>query len=70
MTVWSTRFSKEGAPYAALVRLQRDDSTATGYRWAVGSGPPLKLTSGTLTRAEITTREQRPLDLVVPMLKR
>jgi HlyD family secretion protein len=64
------RFSKEGAPYAALVRLQRDDSTATGYRWAVGSGPPLKLTSGTLTRAEITTREQRPLDLVVPMLKR
>jgi HlyD family secretion protein len=64
------RFSKEGAPYAALVRLQRDDSTATGYRWAVGSGPALKLTSGTLTRAEITTREQRPLDLVVPMLKR
>ena len=42
----------------------------TGYRWAVGSGPELKLTSGTLTRAEITTREQRPLELVVPMLKR
>jgi HlyD family secretion protein len=65
-----TRFSKAGAPYAALVRLQRDESTATGYRWAVGSGPSLRLTSGTLTRAEITTREQRPLDLVVPMFKR
>ena len=64
------RFSREGAPYAAVVRLHPDQSTETGYRWAVGGGPALKLTSGTLTRAEITTREQRPLDLVVPMLKR
>lgn len=65
-----TRFSQEGAPYAALVRLQPDPGTASGYRWAVGKGPDLRLTSGTLTKAEITTREQRPLDLVVPMLKR
>jgi HlyD family secretion protein len=64
------KFTKDGAPYAAVVRLQRDDATTSGYRWAVGSGPAIKLTSGTLTRAEITTREQRPLDLVVPMLKR
>jgi HlyD family secretion protein len=64
------RFSKDGAPYAAVVRLQRDEGTTTGYRWAVGRGPSLKLTSGTLTKAEITTRERRPLDLVVPMFKR
>jgi HlyD family secretion protein len=64
------RFSREGAPYAAVVRLHPDETTESGYRWAVGGGPALKLTSGTLTRAEITTREQRPLDLVVPMLKR
>ncbi|MGY2051337.1 NHLP bacteriocin system secretion protein [Methylobacterium sp. JK268] len=65
-----TRFSQEGAPYAALVRLQPDPDTPSGYRWAVGGGPDLRLTSGTLTRAEITTRQQRPLDLLVPMLKR
>ncbi len=64
------RFSKDGAPYAAAVRLHRDESTTTGYRWAVGHGPSLKLTSGTLPKAEITTRQQRPLDLVVPMFKR
>jgi HlyD family secretion protein len=64
------RFSRESAPYAAVIRLQPDETTVSGYRWAVGSGPALRLTSGTLTRAEITTREQRPLDLVVPMLKR
>lgn len=65
-----SRFSKKGAPYAALVRLQPDPGTESGYRWAVGKGPGLRLSSGTLTEAEITTREQRPLDLVVPMLKK
>jgi HlyD family secretion protein len=65
-----TRFSHEGAPYAATVRLEQDATTISGYRWAVGKGPPIRLTSGTLTRAEITTRRQRPLDLVVPIIKR
>ncbi len=65
-----TRFSKGGAPYTAAVRLKRDDNTVSGYHWAVGKGPALRLTSGTLTKAEITTRERRPIELVVPMLKR
>jgi HlyD family secretion protein len=65
-----SRFSKDGAPYAVVVRLQSDATTTSGFRWAVGKGPPQRLTSGTLAKAEITTREQRPLDLVVPMFKR
>ncbi len=64
-----TRFSNKGAPYAAEVALEEDTSAATGYRWAVGKGPNTHLTSGTLTRAEITTRRQRPLDLVIPLIK-
>jgi HlyD family secretion protein len=65
-----TRFSRDGAPYAAVVHLERDGTTPTGYRWAVGRGPQTRLTTGTLTRAEITTRRQRPLELVVPLFKR
>ena len=65
-----SRFSKEGAAYAATVSLEQDPGTVSGYRWAVGKGPPIRLTSGTLTRAEITTRRQRPLDLVVPLFRR
>jgi HlyD family secretion protein len=64
-----TRFTRDGAPYAATVSLEQDDTTTSGYRWAVGKGPPLRLSSGTLTRAEITTRQQRPLDLVIPLIK-
>jgi HlyD family secretion protein len=65
-----TRFSRDGAPYAAVASLERDEATASGYRWAVGTGPQIRLTSGTLARAEITTRYRRPLDLVVPLFKR
>lgn len=63
------RFAHDGAPYAATVRLEPDATTASGYRWAVGKGPSIHLTSGTLMRAEITTRQQRPLDLVLPLIK-
>jgi HlyD family secretion protein len=64
------RFSHNGAPYAAKVSLEQDASTVSGYRWAVGSGPAIRLSSGTLIGAEVTTRRQRPLDLVVPLIKR
>lgn len=65
-----TRFSQEGAPYAAKVQLEGDPTTVSGYRWTSGKGPPVRLSSGTLTRAEVTTREQPPIDLVVPLMKR
>jgi HlyD family secretion protein len=64
------RFSLEGAPYAVLVQLERDRAAVSGYRWSSGTGPPIRLTTGTLARAEITTREQPPIDLVVPIMSR
>jgi HlyD family secretion protein len=64
------RFSQEGAPYAVLVRFERDPGSVSGYRWSSGPGPRLQLTAGTLARAEITTREQPPIDLVVPIMRR
>ncbi len=65
-----SRFSHDGAPYAAVARLQQDGTTATGYHWSVGRGPSIQLTAGTLIQAEITTRQQRPIELVVPTIKR
>ena len=64
------RFSRDSAPYAVLVQLERDPAAVSGYRWSSGAGPPLRLSTGTLARAEITTREQPPIDLVVPILRR
>jgi HlyD family secretion protein len=63
-------FSHDGAPYAVTVSLEKDDATTSGYRWAVGQGPQVHLTSGTMAQAEITTRNRRPLDLVVPLIRK
>lgn len=65
-----SRFSRDGAPYAAVVEFQRDNTSPTGYRWSAGRGPATRLTTGTLVRAEITTRTRRPIDLVLPNIKR
>ena len=64
------RFSQEGAPYAVLVQLEQDPAAFSGYRWSSGGGPPIRLNTGTLARAEVTTRERPPIDLVVPIMKR
>ena len=64
------RFSREGAPYAVVVQLEPASTGVTGYRWSSGSGPPTRLSTGTLARAEVTTREQPPIDLVVPIMRR
>jgi len=64
------RFSEHGAPYAAKIQLEPDASTVSGYRWSSGKGPPVRLSSGTLARAEVTTREQAPIGLVIPLVRR
>ena len=64
------RFSRDGSPYVAAVSLERDPTSFSGFHWAIGKGPPIRFTSGTLVQAEITTRRQRPFDLVLPLIKR
>lgn len=63
------RFSAQGAPYAARVGLIADASTASGYAWSAGLGPPAALSSGTTAAVEITVRTQSPIALVLPLLR-
>ena len=63
-----SRFSHDGAPYAAGSSLST--RAPHGLSLGGGTGPPVRLTSGTLIRAEITTRTRRPLDLVLPLIRR
>jgi HlyD family secretion protein len=51
------------------VQLQADKTTSSGYRWSSPLGPRMKLSSGTLVSAQIVTRRQRPIDLVIPSVK-
>ena len=58
-----------GTPIAVRAALTVDTTTPSGYRWSSGKGPDLVLTSGTRCEANVTTRTQRPIGLVLPWLE-
>jgi HlyD family secretion protein len=64
------RFAHGGAPYAVIVQLDADPTAPSGYRWTSGRGPSVRLSSGTLVHAEVATREQRPVALLLPLIRR
>lgn len=49
------------------VELQADPATASGLKWTTASGPPFKLTNGTLVQANLVVGEQKPINLILPI---
>lgn len=56
-------------PIAIRASLQRAN-TYSGYQWSSAAGAPVKLTSGTLCRADIVVQTQRPLSLMIPVFRK
>jgi len=44
--------------------------TPSGFRWSSESGPPFKVSTGTLGTVEIVVYRQAPITLVIPLLKK
>jgi multidrug efflux pump subunit AcrA (membrane-fusion protein) len=61
--------SRDGPPVAVTVDLMPDAATKSGYRWSSSAARQLDLTSGTLASATITIEVQKPISLVIPLLK-
>jgi HlyD family secretion protein len=60
-----------GGPVTELhVEMDKDSKTASGYQWSSLKGPNLMLSGGTLCTAEVVTRWQKPITLVLPSLRR
>jgi HlyD family secretion protein len=59
----------KGMPIAIRVQLQRMKENPSGYAWSSGTGPEIRLTTGTPCTASVTTDRQRPITLVMPFLK-
>lgn len=64
------QFSETGPPTAIRVRIERDANTFSGYRWTSSQGPKIKIMPGTLANIRITVREQAPISLILPSLKK
>jgi HlyD family secretion protein len=62
-------FGGQTPPFEARIELVQAE-TPSGYAWSSGRGPELELTSGTTLRAEIAVREDAPVDLILPALRR
>jgi HlyD family secretion protein len=60
--------SGQSPPTEIRATLTTADSPS-GYQWSSAKGPAIKIASGTICIAEITIRRQRPLSLVIPILK-
>ena len=61
--------TRQGPPIAVTVALIPDNATKSGYRWSSAAAKDLELSSGTLAAASFTVEVQRPISLVIPMLK-
>jgi HlyD family secretion protein len=60
----------EGPITGVHVEIKRNMKTASGYQWTSSKGPDLSLTGGTLCTAEVVTRWQKPIELVLPSLRK
>jgi HlyD family secretion protein len=58
------------APYELHADLVVDPSTVSRYRWSSSKGPPLKIQSGTLATGSIEVSSRRPIEMVIPLLRK
>jgi len=63
------QFSLGGQPYEITVELLTDPESPNGYRWS-SRGPDVRVESGTACNGRIVVERQRPINLVIPFLKR
>lgn len=67
----STLVQEFGGQAVYLVELDLEEAkTPSGFRWTTRTGPALTFGSGTMVSAQITIREQAPITLVIPALRR
>ncbi len=63
------QLQQENNTFLIKADLVVDPKTESGYKWTSAKGPPINIQTGTQGTAEITVRTQRPITLVIPIIK-
>jgi len=66
----AAKLAGQYTPLEVTVDLLTDESTVSGYKWSSRNGPPLKINSGTLCIGSITISKQKPIQMVIPAIKK
>jgi multidrug resistance efflux pump len=64
------KFSEAGPVLEVHASLLLDEKTVSGYKWSSRMGPPLKIQNGSICTGAVTIRNQRPIILLMPFLKK
>lgn len=59
----------QGAPLEVRVDLVADEKTISGYAWSSKKGATVNVENGTLCSAAVVVAVQRPISMVIPVLK-
>jgi HlyD family secretion protein len=59
----------EGAYIEVRARLERDPSTASGYKWSSSKGPDIRITSGLTHSTRVTVEGRAPITYLLPILR-
>lgn len=62
-------FSSGGTPYSGRIGLTPDAATESGFAWTSAKGAEVAVTAGTVAQIEIEVERQRPITLVIPLIK-
>jgi multidrug resistance efflux pump len=64
------KFADAGPLLEVHASLFVDEKTVSGYKWSSRFGPPLKIQNGTICQGSVILRNERPIILLMPFLKK
>ena len=63
-------FTANSSPIEVKISMVTDPTTETGFHWSSSRGPNDILTPGITTTGFVIVRSQRPIEMIVPLIKK
>ena len=68
--VLAQSFTSDSPPIEVKISMVTDPTTETGFHWSSSRGPDDTLTPGITTTGFVIVRSQRPIEMIVPLIKK
>ena len=62
-------FMSQGPVIGVKCKLQKDDTTASGYKWSSKKASTITIPQGTIVNADIIVEEKKPITMLIPYIK-